>query len=81
MMSASRSDRHWTNWSSGGIDETKPPMSPASFDRRDVDHHVPPGAVRGHRVTRLVDRHRVPLPVDVLAVVRQAVLLQLLRPR
>ena len=28
MMSASRSERHWTNWSSGGIEETNPPMSP-----------------------------------------------------
>ncbi len=28
MMSASRSERHWTNWSSGGIEDTNPPMSP-----------------------------------------------------
>ena len=57
----------------------EPPDVPTSFDRGDVDNGVLPQAIGHHRMASLVDRDRVPLPLDVLVVVRQAVLLQLLR--
>ena len=54
----SRSERHWTNWSSGGIEETKPPTSPRRSIVAMSITHVPAGPVGGDRVARLVDRRR-----------------------
>ena len=55
-------------------------VAAALLDRRDVDLHVVPGAVRDHGVARLVHGDRVPLPFDVLDVLRRAELLELLGP-
>ena len=52
----------------------------ALLDGGDVDLHVLPGAVGHQRVARLVDGHRVPLPLDVLHVLRRPELLELLGP-
>ena len=50
-----------------------------TLDRREVDRHVLPEVIRGHRVTRLVHRHRVTLALDVFVVVGEPVLLHVLR--
>src|SRR6185295_1945483 len=76
IASVSRSERHSTNWSSGGIDATNPPMS-AALDRGHVDHGMAPHPIRDHRVTGLVHRHGVAFALDVFVVVGQAVLLHL----
>ena len=50
----------------------------ALLDRGDVDLHVLPRPVGDHRVAGLVDRDRVPFPLDVLDVLGRAELLELL---
>ena len=79
MTSASYSDRHCVNRSSGLIDADHAEVGAALLDRGDVDGEVVPHPVGHHRVAGLVEpRGRVPLPLDVLDVLGRAELLELL---
>ena len=78
MMSASYSERHRLNWSSGRDARDHAEVVAALLDGGDVDLHVVPGAVRDDGVARLVHGDRVALALDVLDVLGRAEVLELL---
>ena len=79
MMSASYSDRHCVNWSSGGIEATMPRYVPPFSIVAMSIVEVVPDAVGHDRVARLVHGDRVALALDVLDVLGRAEVLELLR--